>query len=192
MEKTAEKPRHLSSPLARENLACSIATGFIFSLSIFFGFVAFSLIPVSRLGNQDLASALLSFIVALGYLLVIPLDRRSKRVWLKVVVPAVPVAFGGMVLAVLTGSVVWWGLVLGVLVPAVFVSTSTLSFQGYFLEVGSRNASNASNALAMRNRRVLVHNNGAKIPIPKAYVDDELIDPRKRYVVCLIPEEDSD
>jgi hypothetical protein len=43
-------------------------------------------------------------------------------------------------------------------------------------------------SISLRNQILRVHKNGAKFPISKAYVDDELLDPEVSYTLILIPE----
>jgi hypothetical protein len=43
-------------------------------------------------------------------------------------------------------------------------------------------------AIALLHQKVQVHANGSKIPISKAYIDDEVIDPGTKYTIILIPE----
>jgi len=42
--------------------------------------------------------------------------------------------------------------------------------------------------ISLRRQKLRVHKNGAKFPISKAYVDDELLDPEISYTLILIPE----
>ncbi len=42
--------------------------------------------------------------------------------------------------------------------------------------------------ISLRRQKLRVHKNGAKFPISKAYVDDELLDPEISYTMVLIPE----
>ncbi len=42
--------------------------------------------------------------------------------------------------------------------------------------------------ISLRRQKLRVHKNGAKFPISKAYVDDELLDPEISYTIILIPE----
>jgi hypothetical protein len=43
-------------------------------------------------------------------------------------------------------------------------------------------------SISLRRQMIRVHKNGAKIPISKAYIDDELLDPDASYTLILIPE----
>ncbi|MFX0076856.1 MAG: hypothetical protein ACFE96_15535 [Candidatus Hermodarchaeota archaeon] len=43
-------------------------------------------------------------------------------------------------------------------------------------------------SISLRRQKLRVHKNGAKFPISKAYVDDELLDPGISYTLILIPE----
>ncbi len=43
-------------------------------------------------------------------------------------------------------------------------------------------------AISLRRQKLRVHKNGAKFPISKAYIDDELLDPEISYTLILIPE----
>jgi hypothetical protein len=43
-------------------------------------------------------------------------------------------------------------------------------------------------SISLRHQILRVHKNGAKFPISKAYVDDELLDPEVSYTLILIPE----
>jgi hypothetical protein len=43
-------------------------------------------------------------------------------------------------------------------------------------------------SISLRRQILRVHKNGAKFPISKAYVDDELLDPEVSYTLILIPE----
>jgi hypothetical protein len=43
-------------------------------------------------------------------------------------------------------------------------------------------------SISLRRQELRVHKNGAKFPISKAYVDDELLDPEVSYTLILIPE----
>lgn len=43
-------------------------------------------------------------------------------------------------------------------------------------------------SISLRRQVLRVHKNGAKFPISKAYVDDELLDPEVSYTIILIPE----
>ncbi len=42
--------------------------------------------------------------------------------------------------------------------------------------------------ISLRRQSLRVHKNGAKFPISKTYIDDELLDPEMRYTLILIPE----
>ena len=42
--------------------------------------------------------------------------------------------------------------------------------------------------ISLRRQKLRVHKNGAKFPISKAYIDDELLDPEISYTLILIPE----
>ena len=42
--------------------------------------------------------------------------------------------------------------------------------------------------ISLRRQMLRVHKNGAKFPISKAYIDDELLDPAVTYTLILIPE----
>ena len=42
--------------------------------------------------------------------------------------------------------------------------------------------------ISLRGQLLRVHKNGAKFPISKAYIDDELLDPAVSYTLILIPE----
>ena len=42
--------------------------------------------------------------------------------------------------------------------------------------------------ISLRRQKLRVHKNGAKFPISKAYIDDELLDPAVSYTLILIPE----
>jgi len=42
--------------------------------------------------------------------------------------------------------------------------------------------------ISLRRQMLRVHKNGAKFPISKAYIDDELLDPNVSYTLILIPE----
>ena len=42
--------------------------------------------------------------------------------------------------------------------------------------------------IGLRRQSLRVHKNGAKFPISKTYIDDELLDPEMGYTVILIPE----
>lgn len=42
--------------------------------------------------------------------------------------------------------------------------------------------------LGLRRQVLRVHKNGAKFPVSKAYVDDEILDPNIKYTLILIPE----
>ena len=42
--------------------------------------------------------------------------------------------------------------------------------------------------ISLRNQKLRVHKNGAKFPISKVYVDDEILDPELAYTLVLIPE----
>ena len=43
-------------------------------------------------------------------------------------------------------------------------------------------------AIGLRRQSLRVHKNGAKFPISKTYIDDELLDPEIVYTIILIPE----
>jgi hypothetical protein len=43
-------------------------------------------------------------------------------------------------------------------------------------------------AIGLRHQSLRVHKNGAKFPISKTYIDDELLDPKIGYTLILIPE----
>jgi len=43
-------------------------------------------------------------------------------------------------------------------------------------------------SISLRRQMLRVHKNGAKFPISKAYIDDELLDPDASYTLILIPE----
>lgn len=43
-------------------------------------------------------------------------------------------------------------------------------------------------SISLRRQKLRVHKNGAKFPISKAYIDDELLDPEISYTLILIPE----
>lgn len=42
--------------------------------------------------------------------------------------------------------------------------------------------------ISLRHQSLKVHKNGAKFPISRAYIDDELLDPEIKYTLVLIPE----
>jgi len=42
--------------------------------------------------------------------------------------------------------------------------------------------------ISLRRQKLRVHRNGAKFPITKAYIDDELLDPEISYTLILLPE----
>ena len=42
--------------------------------------------------------------------------------------------------------------------------------------------------IGLRHQSLRVHKNGAKFPISKNYIDDELLDPEILYTLILIPE----
>jgi len=42
--------------------------------------------------------------------------------------------------------------------------------------------------ISLRRQKLRVHKNGAKFPVSKAYIDDELLDPEITYTLILIPE----
>ena len=42
--------------------------------------------------------------------------------------------------------------------------------------------------ISLRRQMLRVHKNGAKFPISKAYIDDEILDPNVSYTLILIPE----
>ena len=42
--------------------------------------------------------------------------------------------------------------------------------------------------IGLRRQSLRVHKNGAKFPISKTYIDDELLDPEMVYTLILIPE----
>ncbi|GAB4330831.1 MAG: hypothetical protein Kow0069_38440 [Promethearchaeota archaeon] len=154
---TAPAPAAAPSPapglaaarLTKELLACSIATGLIFSLSIFFGFVGFSWLPLPPFGNRDLESSLVSLATALAYLAVVPLDRRGKSAWFKALAPAALSGFAGLLVVQATGS--FWGLVpvVALLVPAIFASSVTLSVPGYLSDVEFRGRVNSLTVLSL-------------------------------------------
>ena len=42
--------------------------------------------------------------------------------------------------------------------------------------------------IGLRRQSLRVHKNGAKFPISKNYIDDEVLDPKNKYTVIIIPE----
>ena len=42
--------------------------------------------------------------------------------------------------------------------------------------------------LSLRRQKLRIHRNGAKFPISKVYIDDEVLDPDIQYTLVLIPE----
>ena len=50
------------------------------------------------------------------------------------------------------------------------------------------NESKKFGGLSLRRQKLRLHKNGAKFPISKVYIDDEVLDPRIFYTLILIPE----